>query len=112
MKSIAPNPNHGFAIVLHRSSVVWVDASYEVEDSQRTLNLNARLGTLKDERKSWKTIEVGRVELHEAIVARGFDRGTPIIYTIEMDTAPDYRDAAYRVFEAVVASFRRITIRP
>jgi hypothetical protein len=82
------------------------------DDSPRPISGNARLGTLKAERNLWKTTEDGRDQLHQRIIARGFDRGTPILYTIEVDAAPEHRDQAYRIFEAVVGSFRKVPIRP
>jgi hypothetical protein len=109
-RSAAPNPNHGFAITLSPKSVVWVDASYEMEDTPETLGkLDSRLGTLKAARKSWKTMEGGREELHQSVVARG---SGGIIYTIQVDTTSEQKDSAYRIFEAVVRSFRTIPIRP
>jgi hypothetical protein len=106
-------PNHGFTITLHPKSVVWVDATYEMPDSPHTFGrLNTRLGTLKAEQKSWKTTGQGSESLHRAIVARGFDRGTPIIYTIQLETTLAYREEAFRVFESVLNSFRIIPVRP
>jgi hypothetical protein len=107
-----PAPNHGFAITLEEKSTVWVDASYEMPDSLRKHNVNARLGWLKAELKVWKTTESGRDQFHKAIIARGFDRGTPIIYTIQVDTASEHDDPAYRAFEAIIRSFRNVPIRP
>jgi hypothetical protein len=53
-----------------------------------------------------------REKFHQEIIARGFDRGSPIIYTIQVDTTAENRDAAYRIFEAIVKSFRTFRVRP
>jgi hypothetical protein len=107
----APAPNHGFAIRFDEKSVLLVDASYDVtEPPHRFGRSNARLGTLKAERKTWKTTEDGREKFHQEIIARGFDRGSPIIYTIQVDTTAENRDAAYRIFEAIVKSFRTFRV--
>jgi hypothetical protein len=109
----APAPNHGFEIRFDERSVVWVDATYDVtEPPHRFGRINASLGGLNAERKKWTTVEDGREELHQEIIARGFDRGSPIIYTIRADTALNHRDEAFRVFEAVLKSFHTIPIRP
>jgi len=108
----APNPNHGFAIKLDEKSVVWADASYDMDDPHRFGKLNSRLGTLRAERKAWNTTGEGREQEHLAIIARGFDRGTPIIFTIEADTDLQHRDEALRVFEGIVRSFRTFPVRP
>ena len=109
----APAPNHGFAIRSDEKSVLLVDASYDVtEPPHRFGRSNARLGTLKAERKTWKTTEDGREKFHQEIIARGFDRGSPIIYTIQVDTTAENRDAAYGVFDAIVKSFRTFRVRP
>ena len=109
----APAPNHGFAISFDEKSVLLVDATYDVtEPPHRFGRSNARLGTLKAERKTWKTTEDGREKFHQEIIARGFDRGSPIIYTIQVDTTAENRDAAYRIFEAIVKSFRTFRVRP
>jgi hypothetical protein len=109
-RNSSPNPNHGLAIALPPKSVVWVDASYDMPDTpQKFGDLNSELGTLKAERKVWKTTQGGHEELHQALVARG---SGGIIYTIQVDTTPKQKDPAYRIFEAVVRSFRAIPIRP
>jgi hypothetical protein len=106
-------PNHKFAITLHPKSVVWADASCEMPGSAHTFGrLNARLGTLKAERKPWATTENDHEERHEAVVARGLDRKTPIIYTIEIDAAPDSWSEAIPLFEALTGSFRTFPVRP
>jgi hypothetical protein len=106
-------PNHGFTINLNPKSAVWVDATYDMPDSPHTFGrFNTRLGTLKAELKSWKTTGQGSESLYRAIVARGFDRGTPIIYTIQLETTPAYREESFRVFESVLNSFRIIPVRP
>jgi hypothetical protein len=106
-------PNHGFTIILNPKSAVWVDATYDMPDSPHTFGrFNTRLRTLKAELKSWKTTGQGSESLYRAIAARGFDRGTPIIYTIQVQTTPESRDEAFRVFQAVLNGFRIIPIRP
>ena len=112
--SVAPAPNHGFAIHLGERSVVWVDATYENSpDSPHEFgSFNAKLGVLQAERKSWGDNESGINLLHCSVVARGFDRSTPIIYTIQVDTTAAHREEAMWVFEAVVNSFRQVPVRP
>jgi hypothetical protein len=106
-------PNHGFKINLRSKSAVWVNAEYEMPDSPHTFgSFNSRLGTLKAERTSWKKTGEGSEFVCRAIVARGFDRGTPIIYTIKVKTTPPYRDDAFRVFQALQNGFRIIPIHP
>jgi hypothetical protein len=80
-------PNHGFKISLHPNSVVWVDSSYDAAfPPQRFRQFNARLGTLKAVRRSWKTTEQGIETLHESIIAPWSDRGTPVIYKVVVDS--------------------------
>jgi hypothetical protein len=106
-------PNHGFAITIHPNSVIWVDASYEISESPHKFGrFNSQLGRLKAERKTWNDIDQGVERFHESIVARGFDRRTPIIFTIQLDTTAENRVEAIRVFQALVESFRQIRIRP
>lgn len=106
-------PNHGFAIRLHSRSVVWVDASYDAADPPQTFShFNARLGTIEAVRRSWKSTEQGTEVFHESVTATWSDRGTPIIYTVEVDTTPQYQDQAVRVFESVVKSFRKTPVSP
>ena len=109
-RSAAPNPDHGFRITLSPKSVVWVDASYDMPDTPQTFGtLNSRLGTLKAERKSWRTTESGGEQLHQAIAALG---SGGIVYVIQVDTTPRHKDSAYRIFDAIVRSFRTIPVRP
>jgi hypothetical protein len=109
----APAPNHGFAIRFDQKSVLWLDASYDVtEPPHRFGRINSRLGNLKAERRSWSETAHGVNLFHEAIVARGVDRQTPIIYTIQVDTTTAHRPEALRVFEALISSFHTIPIRP
>jgi len=107
-------PNHGFTIQLREKSVVRVDASYEnAPDSPYPFGrFNALLGPLKAERKSWREDKGGVKWLHYSIAARAFDRGTPIIYTIQLDTTSEHQDEAVSVFEALVSSFRKVRVRP
>jgi hypothetical protein len=106
-------PNHGFVITLHPQSLVSVDASYEVQDAPHVfVHYNARLGALKAEKRSWTTRENEKVPVHQSITARGFDRGSPIVYTIAADAVPEYQQDAYNAFEALVRSFRTFPVRP
>jgi hypothetical protein len=50
--------------------------------------------------------------LHESIAAPWSDRGTPIIYMVEVDFTAEYRNEATGVFEAVLKSFRKVPVRP
>jgi hypothetical protein len=111
--TVPPAPNHGFTIALQSKTAIWVDASYEMPDSpHRFAAFNTRLGSLKAERRSWQDSPLGGKLFHEAITARGFDRGTPIVYTIEADGEQAQKTEALRVFQRVVNSFRTIPIRP
>jgi hypothetical protein len=111
--STPPAPNHGFAIEFGEKSVLCVDASYEMPDSPHVFHrFNARLGKLQAERRSWSDSEGGIKLLHESIVARGFDRHTPIIYTIQLDTTAEHQSDGLRVLEALTASSRTIPVRP
>jgi hypothetical protein len=102
-------PNHGFAVSLHLKTAIRVDASYEMPDSPHEFGaFNSRLGSLKAERRSWQDSAL----FHEAIVARGFDRESPIIYTIEADGEPARKTEALRVFRALVSSFQTLRVRP
>jgi hypothetical protein len=94
--------------------VLWVDASYEnTPDSPHHFGrFNAHLGKLKAERKSWTEMVDGVAHYHKEIAARGFDRRTPIIYTIHVDSRAANREEAVRVFQALVSSFRTIAVRP
>ena len=79
----------------------------EMPDSPHAFgSFNARLDNLRAERRSWSDSEGGIKLLHESIVARGFDRRTPIIYTIKLDTTAEHRHDGLRVLEALIASFR------
>jgi hypothetical protein len=100
----APAPNHGFGIDLGKGSSVWVDASYEINPHQFG-RMNARLGDLKAERKVFR-------QFHQSVVARGYDRGSPIIYTIRCNTTAEHQAEALRVFNQLVKSFRRVPIHP
>lgn len=100
----APAPNHGFGIDLGKGSSVWVDASYEINPHQFG-RMNARLGDLKAERKVFR-------QFHQSVVARGYDRGSPIIYTIQCNTTAEHQAEALRVFNQLVKSFRRVPIHP
>ena len=102
---------HGFGITWSSGSTLWVDASYEAVPYELG-RFNARLGKLKGERKSWSETKDGVEVFHESIAARGFDRRSPIIYTIRVDTTPDHRVEAVEAFQAIVKSFRSIRIRP
>jgi hypothetical protein len=105
-------PNHGSVVTLHPKSSVWVDASYDVDDSPHFFRrYNARLGVLRAERKAWTKSGGQFPSVCEEIVARGFDRGTPIIYQIGVDTVPEYRDEAFRLFESLVNSFQTVPVR-
>jgi hypothetical protein len=106
-------PNHGFKIRLHPNSAIWVDASYDAADPpQQFSHFNARLGTLQAVRRSWKTTEQGIEVLHESVTAEWSDRGTPIIYTVEVDSTAAYQNEAISVLEAVLKSFRKVPVRP
>jgi hypothetical protein len=108
----APAPNHGFGIILSPGkSTLWVDASYEATPHEFG-RFNARLGRLKAERKSRMENENGVQVFHESVVARGFDRQSPIIYTIQVDTTSEYREEAVRTFHALVKSFRTFPVVP
>jgi hypothetical protein len=84
--------------------------NYDENDApKRSWKLNARLGTLKAQRKAWKTKEAGREQEHLAVTAPGPERS--IIFTIEADTERSHRDEALRVFEALVKSFHTFPVR-
>lgn len=102
---------HGFGITFGYGSTLWVDASYEAVPYEFG-RFNARLGKLKAERKSWSETKNGVEVFHEGIVARGFDRRSPIIFTIQLDTTAEHRAEASRVFESIVKSFRTFPVRP
>jgi hypothetical protein len=111
--SIPPAPNHGFTIPFAEDSAVWIDATYEMRDSPHVfLRFNARLGRLKAERRHWSDPESGNKLRHESIVAQGFDRHTPIIYTIQLDATADHWPDGIRLLDAVVRSFQTIPVRP
>ena len=107
----APAPNHGFGITWNSESTLWVDASYEVVpyDFRR---FNARLGKLKAVHGARSETKNGVEVFHESIVARGFDRKSPIIYTIQLDTTAEHRVEGLRAFDVLMRSFRTIPIRP
>jgi hypothetical protein len=110
--SVAPNPNHGFAVRLGGKSVVWVDASYDMPDSpHKFARLNAKLGNLSAERTTWRDTNEGTELFHESIAARGFDRRTPIIFTIQLDTTEEHRAEGLKVFTDIVNSFRTFPVR-
>jgi hypothetical protein len=111
--SLAPNPNHGFRIQLDNESAIWVDASYDMDAARDDAphafgTINARLGKLEAERKSWSDTVDGVERFHDEIVAS--DRG--ILYTIQADTTVKRRPDALRVFETLINSFATIPIRP
>jgi hypothetical protein len=107
-------PNHGFAIRLQSGTVVSVDASYETDLDSKTGTgpFNARLGPLEAERRSSQDNKSGVDSFHVSVVARGDDRGTPIIYTFNVDGDRAHEAEGLRVFESVVGSFQTIPIRP
>ncbi len=107
----APAPNHGFGIRWSTGSTLWVDASYEVVPYELG-RFNARLGKLKASRGSWSERKNGAEVFHEGIAARGFDRGSPIIYNIQVETTPEHRAEAERAFSGIVKSFRTLPVHP
>jgi hypothetical protein len=107
----APAPNHGFGITLSPGTNLWPDASYEAVPFEFG-RFNGRLRKLKAERKTWNDTGLGIDQFHESIAARGFDRRSPIIYTIQLNTTAEYRAEATRVFGALVKSFRTFRVRP
>ena len=107
----APAPNHGFGITLSSGTNLWVDASYEAVPYEFG-RFNGRLGRLKAERKTWTDTDQGIEHFHQSIVARGFDRRSPIIFTIQLDTTAEHRAEATRAFDALVKSFRTFPVRP